>query len=189
LRKPSAKEDFEPIHPILLRKYIGYAKKYVHPRLSPAACKAIQTFYLSLREKHRSGDSTPITTRQLESLIRLSEARAKMELREEVTEEDALDVIELMKESLFERFEDEFGNIDFRRSSGMSKTKQVNSFVAQLQKLADQKSSAVFTLQELQQLAQKMKIENFDQFLENLNTQNYLLKKGARQYKLMTSVC
>lgn len=45
----------------------------------------------------------------MESLIRLSEARARLELREEVTENDAKDVIEIMKESLFQRFEDEYG--------------------------------------------------------------------------------
>lgn len=42
-------------------------------------------------------DSTPITTRQLESLIRLTESRARLELREVATKEDADDVIEIMK--------------------------------------------------------------------------------------------
>ena len=49
----------------------------------------LQNFYLTLRSKHKSVDGTPVTTRQLESLIRLSEARAKLELRREVTEQDA----------------------------------------------------------------------------------------------------
>jgi hypothetical protein len=29
--KIDPRESFEPVHPILLRKYIGYARKYVHP--------------------------------------------------------------------------------------------------------------------------------------------------------------
>ncbi len=33
----------------------------------------LQDFYLDLRRKHQTQDSTPITTRQLESLIRLTE--------------------------------------------------------------------------------------------------------------------
>lgn len=57
----------------------------------------LQTFYLELRKQHQGTDSTPITTRQLESLIRLTEARAKLELREKCTAEDAEDVVELMK--------------------------------------------------------------------------------------------
>jgi DNA helicase MCM8 len=60
-----------------------------HLRLSLEAASVLQSFYLELRSKHKSVDGTPITTRQLESLIRLSEARAKVELRTEVTERDA----------------------------------------------------------------------------------------------------
>ena len=50
----------------------------------------LRAFYLELRAKSGQGaDGTPVTPRQLESLIRLSEARAKIELRERVTVEDA----------------------------------------------------------------------------------------------------
>lgn len=48
----------------------------------------------------RPQDTVPITTRQLEALIRLSQARAKACLREFVLEEDALDVVELMAHSV-----------------------------------------------------------------------------------------
>lgn len=49
----------------------------------------LKEFYLALRRTNRSTDGAPVTTRQLESLIRLAEARTRMELRETVTEEDA----------------------------------------------------------------------------------------------------
>lgn len=68
-----AGETIDPIPPCLLRKYISYARQYVHPKLSPEAAQTIQDFYLSLRAQSHSPDSTPITTRQLESLIRLTE--------------------------------------------------------------------------------------------------------------------
>ncbi|KAG0233290.1 DNA replication licensing factor mcm8 [Actinomortierella wolfii] len=80
----------------LLRKYIAYARKYVHPRLSSEAAAVLQEFFMALRTRHRSPDGTPVTTRQLESLIRLAEAKARMECREVVTRRDALDVIEVM---------------------------------------------------------------------------------------------
>ena len=88
-----------------------------------------QKFYLELRKNRQSQDSTPITTRQLESLIRLTEARARVELREEATEADASDVIEIMKFSMLHTFSDEFGMLDFQRSqngSGMSQRSQVH---------------------------------------------------------------
>lgn len=63
----------DPIPACLLRKYVSYARQYVRPTLSPEAAQTIQDFYLSLRSQAHTADSTPITTRQLESLIRLTE--------------------------------------------------------------------------------------------------------------------
>ncbi|KAG0301141.1 DNA replication licensing factor mcm8 [Dissophora globulifera] len=88
----------------LLRKFIAYARQYVHPKLSPEAAATLQEFYLILRTRHRSADGTPVTTRQLESLIRMAEAKARMELREVVTRRDAMDVIEIMTFSLHDAF-------------------------------------------------------------------------------------
>lgn len=57
----------------------------IFSRLSPEACEVLQEFYLKLRRENKTPEGTPITTRQLESLIRLAEARAKLELQEVVT--------------------------------------------------------------------------------------------------------
>ncbi|XP_051000646.1 DNA helicase MCM8 isoform X1 [Acomys russatus] len=66
-------EKTDPIPHQLLRKYIGYARQYVHPKLSTEAAQALQDFYLELRKQSQRVGSSPITTRQLESLIRLTE--------------------------------------------------------------------------------------------------------------------
>lgn len=106
----------------LFRKYIAYARKKIQPQLSTEAKDEILKFYLDLREGKGLGndietqefnledDNTiqpvkimktiAITPRQLESLIRLSEARAKIALRTEVSREDAIRVIELFKKTL-----------------------------------------------------------------------------------------
>lgn len=57
--------------------------------MSKAAAEILKKFYLGLRNRSTSADGTPITARQLESLVRLAEARARVDLREEVTREDA----------------------------------------------------------------------------------------------------
>lgn len=69
----------------LMRRYIEYAKQYVHPVLSTAAAKVLQRLYLNMRVLASAGQSIPVTTRHLESLIRLAQARARIDLREEVT--------------------------------------------------------------------------------------------------------
>jgi len=90
-----------PIPPDILRKYIAYAKR-IKPELTPAAAKLIKDFYLQMRSIYQQTSTVTITARQLESLIRLAEARARAALRDYVTEEDVLDVIDLMKRSLSE---------------------------------------------------------------------------------------
>ena len=53
-----------------------------------------------MRKNYSSEDATPVTTRQLEALIRLTQARAKVELAEEATGEHARQVVDLMNFSM-----------------------------------------------------------------------------------------
>ncbi len=81
----------------LLKKYIAYARKHVRPRLSEEAKKKLVDFYVEMRTKSQGVDSPiAITPRQLEALVRLAEAHAKMALSEIVMEKDAEAAIELM---------------------------------------------------------------------------------------------
>ena len=57
-------------------------------------------------------------------MIRLTQARAKLSLRQEATGEDASEVIEIMKSSMVDTFSDEIGSLDISlgiNGSGMSK--------------------------------------------------------------------
>lgn len=58
--------------------------------MTKPAAEILQKFYLQLRDHNTSSDGTPITARQLESLVRLAEARARVDLRQEITEQDAM---------------------------------------------------------------------------------------------------
>ncbi|KAI8357147.1 MCM2/3/5 family-domain-containing protein [Mortierella sp. GBAus27b] len=174
----------------LLRKYIAYARQYVHPRLSPEAAATLQEFYLMLRTKHRSPDGTPVTTRQLESLIRMSEARARMELREVVTRRDAMDVIEIMTFSLQDAFAPT--NPQGQSGSGRGKSACIKRYIAELQKIASSNSNNMFSYDQLYQTFQQMQFTNvsggFQGLIDTLNHQNYLLKKGPRTYQLTTAM-
>jgi replicative DNA helicase Mcm len=86
----------------LLRKYISYAKG-IKPVLSDDAIKQLSDFYLAMRSASETeGSPVAITARQLESLVRISEARARVALRREVTAEDAGAAIAIMRKSLEE---------------------------------------------------------------------------------------
>ena len=89
--------DRDVLNPQLLKKYISYARHTVFPKLSMEACEIIKNFYISLRENVVNNSNTlPITSRALDSLIRLSQARAKLELRAIVSREDAITVVKLI---------------------------------------------------------------------------------------------
>lgn len=188
LRGPVA----DPVPTELLRKYIAYARQYVQPTLSPDCSLQLQSFYLELRRKHQE-DCVPVTTRQLESLIRLTEARARLELREACTVQDALDVIEIMKYSMADTLTDEFGQLDFGRSqhgSGMSKASQARSFVSALTAEARRRETSLFTVADLKEIATDkcgIPSERFLGVLDSLNDQGFLLRKGNKKFQLQTS--
>ncbi len=96
------RESVEPPLDIdFLRKYITYAKRNCSPTISTDAAKKIEEFYLEMRKAGEGADSpVPITARQLEALIRLVEARARMALKKEATVDDAEAVIRLVNNCL-----------------------------------------------------------------------------------------
>lgn len=78
-----------------LRLYIRYARQSCKPLLSEKAAILVQNLYVEDRQKsseqghhkaHGGKSHIPITVRQLEAIIRLSEALAKMQLSELVSE-------------------------------------------------------------------------------------------------------
>jgi len=93
----------EPPIPIeLLRKYVSYAKG-IKPALTTEALQRLKDFYLAMRSASETeGSPVAITARQLESLVRIAEARARAALRKEVLAEDAETAIAIMKRSLEE---------------------------------------------------------------------------------------
>jgi len=90
----------------LFRKYIAYAKQRFKPELSEEAMTEIKKFYVDLRNKPVSSDSAlrpiPISARQLQALIRMSEASAKSKLSKKVTKKDAKIAIDIMKHCLMQ---------------------------------------------------------------------------------------
>ena len=102
LHKTGAVPVESPISPDLLRKYVSYTKN-IKPALTPEALNRLKDFYLTMRSASETeGTPIAITARQLESLVRVAEARARASLRKEVLAEDAEASIAIMKRSLEE---------------------------------------------------------------------------------------
>jgi replicative DNA helicase Mcm len=114
-----------PVEFGLLKKYLAYAKKGA-PTLTKEATDRLRDYYLELRKTGGEEGQIPPTPRALESLIRLATARAKLLLKDEVSEEDALGAIALMNRMVQDVLTDaqskktDFG-IQYGRPVGVSK--------------------------------------------------------------------
>ena len=119
-------EDTDKLKPVydreFLRKYVAHAKRYV-PVMSKEARKIIQEKYLAIRELGEvQGASVPITARQLEAFIRLSEASARIRLSNVVTKEDAERAVRIVEFYLNKMAKDS-GSMDVDKvMTGFSKT-------------------------------------------------------------------
>ena len=108
------------IEPELLRKYIAYARREVSPKLTDEAIAVLQEFYVGMRGGAAEDDSpVPITARQLEALIRLSEASSRIRLGTEVTEIDAQRAITIQMKCMKQvGYDPETGKLDIDKVEG-----------------------------------------------------------------------
>ncbi len=118
-RKP---EELVPeIDPDVMRKYIAYAKRYCKPKLSKEAVLEIKSYFVNLRSQKAKGDEEglkpiPISARQLEAMVRLSQASARVRLSDKVEGKDARRAIKIMSYCLQQvGFDKETGELDIDR--------------------------------------------------------------------------
>ncbi|CAA2977885.1 DNA replication licensing factor MCM2 [Olea europaea subsp. europaea] len=98
-QSPTTQADPEIIPQELLKKYITYAKLNVFPRLHDADLDKLTQVYAELRRESSHGQGVPIAVRHIESMIRMSEAHARMHLKQHVTQEDVDMAIRVLLDS------------------------------------------------------------------------------------------
>lgn len=84
----------------VLRDYLVYAKEHVHPKLSELASQRLIQAYVDMRKVGSGHGQISAYPRQLESLIRLSEAHAKVRFSEVVEVLDVEEAYRLHREAL-----------------------------------------------------------------------------------------
>lgn len=105
----------------IYKNYLCYAALNIKPKLTKESLKIFEDTFVKMRSQSNSG-SIGITGRQLEGLVRLAEAYAKLRLSNEISVEDANKAVELTLYSL-QAFgiDPDTGKIDIDRiTSGVS---------------------------------------------------------------------
>lgn len=182
-----------PIEPELLRKYIAYARQRVFPELTEKAVEEIKKFYVNLRNAPALTEDIvaqrpiPISARQLEALIRLSEASARARLSKKVTREDALRAIEIMHWYLLQvGIDKETGAIDIDKITtgiSMSERSKIVLLRDAIMKL-ESRTGKLVPIEELKkELAEKINESEFEDIIEKLKRSGDIFepKKGFIQ--------
>ncbi|KAI3947599.1 hypothetical protein MKW92_027181 [Papaver armeniacum] len=91
--------DPEILSQDMLKKYIAYAKLNVFPRLDNADLNKVTEVYAELRRESSQGQGVPVAVRHIESIIRMSEAHARMHLRHNVKQDDVDMAIRVLLDS------------------------------------------------------------------------------------------
>ena len=184
--KSFAAKRVTPVPLAVIQKCVAYSRQHVRPILSKEATSVLKQCYLELRGQNANCvGGIPITVRQLESMIRLAEARARIDMRETVTENDAKDVVAIMKESLYSTVIDEYGSIKMKgRKKG--KHAEAKRFLVTMSKLAKSQGRKMFSVAEMYTIADEihLQVDDMQNLIEELNYAGELLKKGSGKYAL-----
>uniref|UniRef100_A0A8C4NG36 DNA replication licensing factor MCM4 n=1 Tax=Eptatretus burgeri TaxID=7764 RepID=A0A8C4NG36_EPTBU len=98
--RTEAEAEDEQLDLALLRDYIAYARRHSHPLLSEDASQALVQAYVEMRKSGGGRGTVSAFPRQLESLIRLAEAWAKVRLAQYVEVADVEAARQLYREAL-----------------------------------------------------------------------------------------
>ncbi len=153
----------------LLKKYITYVRTSIKPVLTEEAIDELQRYYVQMRNSGQGDEagikSVPITARQLEALVRLAEASAKIRLSKKVLKRDAEKAVEMVDFCLGQIAKDsETGVIDIDRiSSGIpAKERSKISVVREIIDTLENEMGKVIPLEAVTERAESKGIKTSD---------------------------
>lgn len=153
----------------LLRKYISYSKQKYAPVLTDDAIEEMKSFYVGLRSQIYSEEdimkAIPIGARQLEALVRLAEAHAKMRLSKNVEVKDALVAIDVVKSYLYEvGFDKSTNQLDIDKITGEHTVSTRNKITIVRDKIGElsNRLGKLFPLEELHSALREIKMSDTD---------------------------
>lgn len=163
----------------MIRKYIAYAKDRYKPEMTEEVGKMLKNFYVRSRRKASAeGGAIPLSLRQFEALIRLSEASARIQLAPKVRVEDGQRAIKLMNYSLKQLgYDPETRQIDIDRAEGGTSSSERNKIRAVLEIINElSKKKKEIPISEIEEMAKKDNIENPDEIIDKLKREGMLFE-------------
>ncbi|MFX0003298.1 MAG: minichromosome maintenance protein MCM [Candidatus Hermodarchaeota archaeon] len=180
-----------PISSDLLKKYIKHARRTCNPILSDEAKERIKQFYLELRGQYDSEDAIiSILARNLDALVRLSEAYAKMAFKNKVDKEDVEEIFKLFKRYLKDTGYDETtGKIDMDRifvGQSRSSINKLETLMNRLKEIFEEnnwKALEKLNVIQILELEEDLDRKFIESALEELQKEGTLYEPKANQIK------
>tara|TARA_Y100000768_G_scaffold300342_1_gene234124 strand:- start:11488 stop:13650 length:2163 start_codon:yes stop_codon:yes gene_type:complete len=187
-----ANDGQEHLSQDFLRKYIAFAKRTIHPQLDEDAKAEILKYYTEERQSFGREDQfqsdqrdresvIPITARALEALIRLTEAHARMHLKEVATSQDAEVAL-----AVFKHWREESGIEDESElHSGVSARARSNNaaIMNMVRDLISEKGVAELTQIYNLALPRKISEVEVDRVISKMLRSGELYEEGLEKYK------
>lgn len=161
----------------LFKKYIIYAKRHCQPKLNEIDRDKVTNFYAEIRQQSSVVGGIPIAVRHIESVLRMSEAYAKMHLREHVMSDDIDFAIDMMLESFLQSQKLTISRVLSKKlDKYKSKKSEINSLLYHiLKKLSDEQAmliKAKMGVEELTKVDVEVKLNSFKGEARDFNAQN-----------------
>lgn len=179
------------IEPELMRKYIAYARKSVQPTLTKEAAEVLQDFYVTMRSGAIDEESpVPITARQLEALVRLAEASARIRLSNEVLKEDAQRAIKLQEDCMKQvGYDPDTGKVDIDKVEGRtskSERDKINIIIDVIKELSDEYEGSAPKNIVYAELTDKYNVgeEKVDEVINMLKSKGVIYEPTSDHYKV-----
>jgi replicative DNA helicase Mcm len=175
----------------MIRKYIAYAKR-ITPIRTADADKLIKEFYLSVREKAKQNGANliPISPRQLESILRLSIAHARLRLSATIDVEDVAEAISLITNFLKGvGIDPDTGQLEVDRATGSvpsSKRAIILEVKAVLKELALENPLHIADeVDIIKKIGSKLEKEDILEALQQLKMSSEIFEPSFRKYKMV----
>ncbi|MFT4313114.1 MAG: minichromosome maintenance protein MCM [Candidatus Woesearchaeota archaeon] len=176
--------DSPEIETELLRKFIVYTRQNCKPELTDGALDELKTYYVKMRNMNKGEESMSaisLSARQLEALVRMTEANAKMRLSQKATKKDAKRAIELLDYCLSQIGVDpDTGRVDIDRiQTGFTtseRTKVIN--IREIIKELEEREGKMIPIEKIIDLAAQkgMSEEKVEEAIEKLTLSGDIYK-------------
>ena len=179
-----------PFGPELLKKYIAYARRTVRPILSDEALQTLEDFYVRVRKQGEEPNApVPITARQLEALVRLSEAAARARLSNVVEGQDARRATQIMENYLrrVSTAEDGRLDIDLTQTGVSHSQRERNDIIMRVMREIQEAGGGTFTMEVFRAGAEKAGVDpaKAESWLISLRNQGEVIEPRPNRFQLV----